>query len=397
MPSQPISSYEPIVQDLDKLIQVEQWTKDFYDGIENATKLAEVDLYKAQIILDPSQQKTVESFLGFCNRYLKWVPTTTSTSDEALWMLSVFYFVFDQPSLIQYQNPIKPGESSNKPTKLSQWLHDYANALGKWMDTSDSGAHVATFSLNPEYSVYQYQPGDWSTFNKFFARSVKPEYRPISPVNTVASPCDAKFDGYWPIAGGNVNLKGIDWSVKELLADSKYSDQFNEGIFMHSFLLPHNYHHVHAPVSGSVVERKIIPGNVYLEVDPDEGNGLKPIRRIPQGDDDVVALDNPGYQWNQVRALWVFDTTGNKDIDIGYVALFAVGMAQISSVNFSADGKGKEKGTVRKGDDIAYLKYGGSDYILLFQKDKVNFDPESPQKNTLYLMGAALVSAICKK
>ncbi|KAH8696546.1 phosphatidylserine decarboxylase-domain-containing protein, partial [Talaromyces proteolyticus] len=324
------------------------------------------------------------SFLQYCNRYVKWVPSTTSARDEALWMLSVFYFVFDQKGIVEKQTPIDPAYIG-KTTPLSNWLHEYADSLGKWMDTEDSGKLVSTFRTNPEYTVFEYQEpeGGWKTFNQFFSRTVNPVYRPICPRNTVASPCDAKFDGFWEIKDGKVRLetqtvkfKGIEWPIEQLLQDTELGKTFHNGVFMHSFLLPNNYHRVHAPVSGKVINRKTIKGDVYLEVtaDPDKQKLLPlPRRMMPRkglnAPEDVTAQDYAGYQWNQVRGMWVIDTDQSEvdDIRIGKVALFAVGMAQISSVNWDKQTAGAPNTQVQKGEEIGYLKYGGSDYILLFE------------------------------
>ncbi|KAE8152817.1 hypothetical protein BDV25DRAFT_169938 [Aspergillus avenaceus] len=408
---------------------------DFAQGIEKAFSLAKDDLLEARIYEGKDHAETVTSFLDFCDGYLKWKPTTTARRDEALWMLSVFYFVFDQIPIFseKYQTPILP-DAIPKQKPISNWLYDYTKALGKWMDTEESAESVKTFSNNPEYTVYQYikPEGGWTSFNQFFARKANPIYRPIAPKNTVASPCDAKFDGYWKIhddgnvilPSSSVNFKGIEWPISRLLDDTNLAEKYRGGTFMHSFLLPNNYHRVHAPVSGKLVQYKTIPGDVYLEVTADEKK--KRIGHIPRFMDprdgkkqyeDVEAQDTPGYQWNQVRGMWIFETheegKENHDIDIGTVVLFAVGMAQISSVKTdvspSDDGKHqikypKEGQWVNKGDEIGYLKYGGSDYILLFEKDTVEFLPPSfgkgvgasssgtPSKGTLYLQGAALVS-----
>ncbi|PLB53098.1 hypothetical protein P170DRAFT_462881 [Aspergillus steynii IBT 23096] len=414
----PNQEHSDIVNELHQMIIENKWEKDFAKGIENAFSLAEKDLLEARIYEGKTHAETVMSFLHFCDRYVKWVPTTTSSRDEALWMLSVFYFVFDQVPIFskKYQTPILPDATPNE-APISKWLHTYANDLGKWMDDPKSVAAVDTFSENPEYMV-------------------NPIYRPIAPKNTVASPCDAKFDGYWKIQDdGNVilpspsvNFKGIEWPIKKLLDDTELASKFHGGTLMHSFLLPNNYHRVHAPVSGKLVDYKTIPGDVYLEVTADrKKNRIGHIPRFmdprdgKKQDEDVEAQDTPGYQWNQVRGMWIFETheegKENRDIDIGTVVLFAVGMAQISCVVATESPeddddcqddhvkqiKYPQPGQwVNKGDEIGYLKYGGSDYILLFEKDKVEFLPPSfgtgalavgtPQKGSLYLQGAALVS-----
>ncbi|PYI02606.1 hypothetical protein BO78DRAFT_324801 [Aspergillus sclerotiicarbonarius CBS 121057] len=374
----------------------------FATGIGDAFDSAKNDLLEAQIYRGATHAETVTSFLDFCNRYIKWVPSTTSTRDMPLWMLSVFYFVLDQKPIVDLQTPIGPSYI-DQSTDLSRWLHRFANSLGEWMDTEESAELVSTFTDNPEYMVYQYiKPnGGWRSFNDFFSRKVNPKYRPISGPDTVASPCDAKFDLYRKIDQGSVNfgsetvnLKGFDWPIEKLLQDvpQHLVEKFNDGIFMHSFLLPNNYHRVHAPVSGKVVTRRKIPGDVYLEVTADKDN-----RNL----DEVKAQDYPGYQWNQARGMWIFDTT-DAEMDIGHVVLFAVGMAQISSVHWDYPEVQDQEGIdVKKGDELGLLKYGGSDYILLFEKDKAYFDDEEgrecPMPGVLYMQGKALVRKLITK
>ncbi|KAJ5492033.1 hypothetical protein N7453_010130 [Penicillium expansum] len=94
-----------------------------------------------------------------------------------------------------------------------------------------------------------------------------------------------------------------------------------------------------SPSQWNLVQYKVITGDVYLEVTADVNRQrighiprfMKPHQGLNQPND-VEAQDTPGYQWNQVRGMWVFDTSESEDINIGTVVLFAVGMAQISSV-----------------------------------------------------------------
>jgi hypothetical protein len=56
------------------------------------------------------------------------------------------------------------------------------------------------------------------------------------------------------------------WSVLELLEGSPYKDRFKGGIFTHSFLNTTDYHRLHVPVGGRVLESRVIHGQVYLDV-----------------------------------------------------------------------------------------------------------------------------------
>ena len=123
---------------------------------------------------------------------------------------------------------------------------------------------------------------------------------------------------------------------------------------MHAFLSPADYHRQHAPVGGKVLEARVIPGQVYLEVEAvPTGNGehrIKPKRTFD-------APDTAGYQFAQARGLIILETP------IGLVAVVPIGMCQVSSVILTA-----EVGvTVRKGEELSYFQFGGSDIILLFE------------------------------
>ena len=134
---------------------------------------------------------------------------------------------------------------------------------------------------------------------------------------------------------------------------------------MHSFLNTYDYHRQHAPVGGKVLEARTIQGLLYFEVeaqfidpqhscydpDSDTNNTLKPVRAFD-------APDSPGYQFLQARGLVVLETK------IGLVAVLPIGMARVSSVVITA-----EVGMVlRKGEEISYFQFGGSDVVLVFER-----------------------------
>jgi len=238
--------------------------------------------------------------------------------------------------------------------------------MGKFLDTPDSVTEksLASFKNSPNYNMDEYlEPmGGWRTFNDLFARHFKPGFRPIAAINdstVIVSAADSVFDGQWEIrSDSGITIKGMHWMVRELFDGSKYQDEFNNGIFTHSFLGPNDYHRQHAPVGGEVLEARIIPGQVYLKVEAVhvENDGRKSLRLVRRAFD---APDTPGYQFSQARGLIVLRT------EIGLVAFLPIGMAQVSSVVLCV-----EKGQmVTKGQELSYFHFGGSDYILVFQRD----------------------------
>jgi phosphatidylserine decarboxylase len=75
------------------------------------------------------------------------------------------------------------------------------------------------------------------------------------------------------------------------------------------------------------------------------------------------------------------------DTPIGLVAVLPIGMCQLSSVILTA-----EVGvTLRKGEEISYFQFGGSDIIVLFEaKSNVSF---TEQPNVHYKMGTRIAQA----
>lgn len=347
--------------------------------------------------------ETVDDYLDYYDMLVKWVPTETKDGTYVYNHLCLFYFVLGQEPLLGTQSATRP--TTHSPyTWLSQWIIEYAKEMGKWMDTTES---IDEESINTFYDAASYRmedydrprpaPADWKTFNEFFARRLKPGLRPIDgglDDNTViVSPADAKFDIALPVDGdGVVKIKGVPWSITQLLdhdRGDKVGPSFAGGMFCHSFLAPNDYHRLHAPVSGEVIEATVIEGLCYLEVTFVPGDDNEPahlrMRRSMDGDNPARSLDVPnsaGYQFIQARALILI-----KTLDLGLVAVLPIGMAQVSSVKLSI-GAGDN---VEKGDELAYFQLGGSDVVTVFQeRANVTFTAEA---NVHYNYGKQIATA----
>lgn len=204
----------------------------------------------------------------------------------------------------------------------------------------------------------------------------------MSDPSVIVSPADTTSAGQWEIrTDSQVTVKNLHWFIDELLEGSPCKDRFVNGLFMHASLGPNDYHRQHAPVAGTVVEARVIPGQVYLEViaEPIPGDTTGRHRLKPHRSFD--APDNAGYQFAQARGLIVLETA------IGFVAVLPIGMCQVSSVILTA-----EKGvTLRKGEEISYLQFGGSDIIVLFEaKSNVSF---TEQPGVHYKVGTKIAQA----
>ncbi|KAF8454288.1 phosphatidylserine decarboxylase-related protein [Kalaharituber pfeilii] len=296
--------------------------------------------------------------MNYFNNFLCWIPEENSGGTKVYDHICLFYWIIDQPAIKLLQTQINPLEAGWPRTWFSAWIDRYAVEVGKFLDTPESVEKIQTFIDSPKYNINEYvtPPGGWKTFNQFFARHVKPgERNPDSPGDdhVIVSSADSVFDGCWPINhNSEVSFKGVPWKIQVLLNDSKFGHRFNNGQFAHAFLNTTDYHRQHAPVSGTVVEAKVVQGAAYLQASSDDMVGH------------LDAPDVPPYQFLQARGLIVIDSP------IGLVAVLPIGMAQVSSVKLSTH----EGAKVKKGDEISYFQFGGSDICYVFEhKSGVQF------------------------
>lgn len=140
-----------------------------------------------------------------------------------------------------------------------------------------------------------------------------------------------------------------------MLQDSPYGDRFAGGTFVHYMLPPSAYHRFHTPVAGRVLESRVVQGSVYMQVDVSDGRF------------DSVDRTESGYEFFQTRGILVLDTAGaGGDVeDVGLVGVVPVGMSHVASVVMTA-GEGTD---LPKGAEFGYFEFGGSDIILLFERE----------------------------
>lgn len=373
-----------IVEELQELIRVNRWEDDFNQAIRSAQACDVYDFPELQAWTG------YEDYLHWVNRLVTWAPRERGDSLLVYEHIVRFYFILDQPTVMQHQTPItqgglrvQQGDRGQELSELSRWIVRFSTAWGSYLDTLDSAKEVKTFQDDAAFNWNEYMPPPASylsddpaeawkayrTFNQFFARHVKPGMRLIAGLcddGVLVSPADSTFVGWWQISQDSkitvqekLHVKGLQWSIEELLEGSEYKDRFKGGIFTHSFLDTYDYHRWHTPVRGKVLEARVIQGQAYLDVKTkpvilDDGDCEKKPRTARA----LNALDATGYQFVQTRGLVVIDSP------IGLVACLPMGMAQVSSVVITA-----EPGvSLHKGEELGYFQFGGSDFVMVFER-----------------------------
>lgn len=262
------------------------------------------------------------------------------------------------------------------------WLVKYCKSWGRYLSSPAS--------WNKEYEELMMQqeelgmtkgwyedPSNWHSFNDFFARRLKsPDQRPItSPEDNsvVVSPCDCEPQGVWDIDENSYVVTDEKIAVKSrvfnsvrnlITPESPYCDAFAGGKFFHAFLNANDYHRYHFPVDGVIKELRVIPGEDAL------GGSITWDAQLQHY---VVDCSVPGWQSIETRGLAIVETE-----EYGLVAVMPIGMSQVASVNFESNLKVGDR--VKKGDMLGYFLFGGSDFVLVFQKE-AGFDLTAPRND----------------
>jgi phosphatidylserine decarboxylase len=352
--------YETVVPKLKRLIKQHKWERRFQKALESAREQVRKNKIKTFPQIRRIDPKDLNTYYEYLEWLVRWVPeevVVDGVSQRNVYNdLVNFYFILDQEPVAKLQQPIKPGPVDLKKYPLSKWIWDFAVGWGSFLDTTDSASGVPTFEEAPEFNWDEYMapPSGYLTFNQFFARHVKPGMRPVAAPDdhsVIVAPGDCTFVGWWQINQRNeVIVKGLRWSIDELLEGTSYADRFKGGVFTHMFLNTFDYHRWHTPVQGRVLETNVVQALAYLDVgiDTDPVSG----RKI------ITAYDGTGYQFLQTRGIAIIDSP------IGLVACIPMGMAHVSSIVFTAE----EGVTLQKGEELGYFQFGGSDWVIVFER-----------------------------
>lgn len=114
-------------------------------------------------------------------------------------------------------------------------------------------------------------------FNAFFTRALKPAARAADAnAHALLSPADGRISQAGVIRDGRIfQAKGQDYTAAELLGDEAAASPYRDGSFVTVYLSPRDYHRVHMPLTGTLLETVHVPGRLF-SVAP------KPVAAIPR-------------------------------------------------------------------------------------------------------------------
>ena len=235
--------------------------------------------------------------------------------------------------------------------------------LGAFMERRASKPFIRRFVKRNKINMEEYKDVKYRSFNDFFIREVKKEFRPFpDDVNDVAAPCDGKLTAY-PITNDNVFfIKNSTYDIHSILKDKALADEFIGGTCLIFRLTPDDYHRYYYIDDGEIVSYKRIAGVLHT----------------------VRPISNKRYNvyTQNTREYTVLQTE-----NYGKVVQMEVGALFVGRITNYAT-----SGWFKRGDEKGMFEFGGSTVVMLFQKDKVLIDDAiymntQQNKETIVRMG----------
>ena len=194
---------------------------------------------------------------------------------------------------------------------------------------------------------------DFKSFNDFFTRELDVDARPIDNTDQgVISPADGMISQIGHIQQGQIlQAKGRDYSVSHLLADTENKDgnYYEGGSFATVYLAPSNYHRVHMPFDGTLIETRYVPGTLFSV-------------------NNVTAQNVPDLFARNERLVCVFDT------EFGKACVVLVGAMIVAGIETVATGKIERSEHIqtlehnirlKKGDELGRFYLGSTAIVVL--------------------------------
>ena len=222
----------------------------------------------------------------------------------------------------------------------------FSRLLGAMKNSRRSAAGLANFVR--EYNINMDEVArpleDYTCFNDFFYRKLKPGARPICEGNTVALPADGRHSG-WQNAAEMTGafVKGQKFDLPALLGSPELAEKYAQGTVVLSRLCPVDYHRFHFVAEGTPEAPVRIPGPL-ASVSP------------------YCLRHKLSWLWTNKRELTVLHTP-----HLGDVLHLAVGATGVGAI-FQTYRPGQP---VQKGEEQGYFAFGGSTIMTFFEPGRV--------------------------
>lgn len=274
---------------------------------------------------------------------------------------------------------IVPGDTGQD--RLLEWM--YGTALGRcfvrvmilpwvsrgagWLlDRRISALAVKPFIKSNHVNMEDFEQRPYRSFNDFFTRRVLEGRRPVDmePEHLIA-PCDSKLTVYPIGEDSRFLIKGVAYTLEQLLRDGELAERFLGGTLLLFRLTVGDYHRYAYVDSGFISRERRIDG-VFHTVNP------------------AAAGRHPIYREN-TREFALLESE-----NFGTILQMEVGAAMVGRIVNHPGGC-----QVQRGQEKGRFEFGGSTVIVLLQKDAAAIDEDilqntSREEETVVHMGQSI-------
>lgn len=244
-----------------------------------------------------------------------------------------------------YHNPF--GKLAILPIAKRKFLSDW---YGKKMDKPSSVNKIKDFvaQLNIDMSEAEKSIDEFTSFNDFFYRKLKPNARPIE--NGFVSPGDGKLLAFENVSDvHNFFVKGREFTLPEFLSNKELAEKHKNSSLIILRLAPNDYHRYHFPFTGKASQMTKIKGD-YFSVSP------------------YALASNFTQVFCENKREFCVLTSEEK----GEIIIAPVGATMVGSIIETYTPNSE----VTKGDEMGYFAFGGSTVVLLVDKNKLKIDAD---------------------
>ncbi len=218
---------------------------------------------------------------------------------------------------------------------------------GRFLSTRLSRVFIRPFCRKNSIDLSQFLGQPYGSYNEFFSRPIRPELRPVDgDPRRLVSPADSKLTVYPITADARFAVKHTEYTLSQLLRDDALAAEFAGGQLLLFRLCVDDYHRYGFPADSVVGKSVAIPGVLHT-VQPIAGD-YRPI-----------------YKEN-AREYCRLRTSVFGDVLMMEVGALLVGKI----VNHTLEG------TVTKGQEKGYFRFGGSTVIVIVKKDALQVDED---------------------
>lgn len=213
---------------------------------------------------------------------------------------------------------------------------------GRYLSSAHSKWLISKFIERNEINMDIYEECDYSSFNDFFTRKIKPDCRPVpEDLDVLISPCDCLATVYPIQENTTFSIKNTEYTLRSLLRSPRLAKRFRGGYAYVLRLTVEDYHRYLYSVSGKQSKNYHIDGTFHT-VNPIANDYL------------------PIYKEN-TREYTVI-----RSKEFGDVLQMEVGALLVGKIS-----NHKQSTVVTRGEEKGFFEYGGSTIVVLTQKDRV--------------------------